>query len=111
MASRHWAKKQRDTRTLRASTKIVARAARVPKLERVRIELHYVPRDERRRDPLNISPTLKACEDGIVDAGVIPDDTPRWSEPNAPVIDPADAKARVRLYLLVFELEPLPVGL
>lgn len=32
----------------------------------------------RRRDPLNMAPTVKALVDGLVDAGVWPDDDSRW---------------------------------
>lgn len=35
-------------------------------------------RDRRRRDPHNYYPTVKAIVDGLVDAGVWPDDTPEW---------------------------------
>ena len=73
-------------------------------LAKVQIELHYIPRDKRRRDPLNLVATLKAVEDGIVDAGIIPDDTPEFSVPTMPVIDPPDSSERTsRLYVLIRE--------
>ena len=37
-----------------------------------------MPRDRLRRDQDNLVPTLKPCIDGLVDAGVIPDDTPEY---------------------------------
>ncbi len=51
-----------------------ARAAGIPPLERAQIVLWAKPPDRRRRDPHNFTPTLKACVDGIVDAGVLADD-------------------------------------
>ena len=37
--------------------------------------------DRRRRDPANLTPLTKACVvDGLVDAGVWPDDTPEYVE-------------------------------
>src|SRR5690349_17651353 len=42
--------------------------------QRVWVELVYYPRDKRRRDPDNISATLKPALDALVSARVIPDD-------------------------------------
>lgn len=48
----------------------------------------------RRRDPHNFVPCVKAIVDGLVDAGVWPDDTPEWvrvMEPElvvGPSVDP-----------------------
>lgn len=42
--------------------------------QRVTVELVYYPRDNRRRDPDNISATLKPALDALVSARVIPDD-------------------------------------
>ncbi len=40
--------------------------------------------DSRRRDPHNLYPTVKACLDGMVDAGCWPDDTPDYVHTNEP---------------------------
>lgn len=53
-----------------------ARADRVPALDRIYVELHATPPTRRRRDADNLAPCVKACIDGLRDAGVIPDDTP-----------------------------------
>ena len=101
----HWSAKQREVRAIRSTAETIARLYRVPRLGRVAIELHYCPRDRRRRDPLNLVATLKPVEDGLVDAGVIPDDTPEFSEPTMPVLDPPDPSPNaVRLYVIVREL-------
>ena len=53
---------------------LAARAARVPRLERAHVLAEYQPPDGRRRDPANWYPSFKACIDGLIDAGVLPDD-------------------------------------
>ena len=101
----HWRAKARDVRSVRAAAAALARAARVPPLERAAVELHYIPRDRRRRDALNLVATLKPVEDGIVDAGVVPDDTAQYVEPTMPVLDPPARASRYgRLYVVVREL-------
>lgn len=96
----HHMVRARRVRRFRDAACVLAKQQKIPALPRVRIELHYAPRDSRRRDPINFALTLKACEDGIVDAGVIPDDTPEFSEPTMPVIDPPTGKPG-RLYLVI----------
>lgn len=93
----------RKVKQVRAHAAFLARQAKIPSLPRCRIELHYAPRDSRRRDALNLVATLKPIEDGLVDAGVVPDDTAEFVEPTMPVIDPATGKAG-RLYVVVREL-------
>lgn len=53
----------------------LARAERIPACERIRVGLVYTPKVSRRRDPDNLVGLLKPCVDGLVDAGVVPDDT------------------------------------
>jgi crossover junction endodeoxyribonuclease RusA len=81
-----WPVRQKQVRAWRDAAHRLARAHRIPPCERVRIQLCYVPRDDRRRDPLNLVASLKAVEDGIVDAGVIPDDNSAHHESVMPVI-------------------------
>jgi crossover junction endodeoxyribonuclease RusA len=102
----HYAAHARIKAQVRADTAVLVRAAGVPPLRAISIDLHYVPRDRRRRDPLNLVATLKCVEDGVVDAGVIPDDTPDYLLPTMPTIDkhdPSDLKRR--LYVVIAELE------
>lgn len=103
----HWRTRARAVADLRALAKWKTIAAKIPPCGCVRIELHYIPRDKRRRDPLNLVASLKAIEDGIVDAGVIPDDTPEHSIPTMPVIDqPNPNLAQSRIYILIREVTP-----
>lgn len=88
----HWAAKARATRRVRADTALVLRAARVPPCERIVVQLGYTPRDRRRRDTDNLVATLKAVADAVVDAGIVPDDTPEFMSKPEPVIDAPDGR-------------------
>lgn len=86
-ARMHHMVKAKKTREVRDLAALVARSAKVPACTKIRVTLIYTPKDRRRRDPLNLVATLKACEDGLVDAGVVPDDTPVYLESQMPLID------------------------
>ena len=70
----HWAQKARRTRALRVRAALAARAARIPPMARARITVHVHGRTRARTDPANAYPAVKALVDGLVDAGVLPDD-------------------------------------
>jgi len=53
---------------------LLARAHKIPRLAAVTAELVWFKGDNRVADSDNISPTLKPCLDGLVSAGVLPDD-------------------------------------
>jgi len=76
----HWAVKARITKAWRDAARKAATAADVKALgwQRVHVEarLHFA--DDLRRDPANYQPTLKAAVDGLVDAGLIADDSWRY---------------------------------
>lgn len=82
----HWAIRSRKTRNVRAVATAFVKAAHVPHSARIRVALTYHPRDGRRRDEDNVVATYKALCDGIVDAGVVPDDTPEFMAKEMPVI-------------------------
>jgi hypothetical protein len=55
--------------------------------ERVGVGIEYVTGDNRRRDSDNlVSGVLKHVLDGLVDAGLVPDDTPDYVSWRPPVI-------------------------
>lgn len=62
-------------RTWREAAHIYATQAKLPKLARARITatLHFC--DKRRRDDHNYFPTIKAIVDGLVDYGLLDDDS------------------------------------
>ena len=81
----HWAKKASLTKNVRESARLWAR--KLPKSQRhITVQLVWVVTDRRRRDSDNIYPTFKAMCDGIVDAGIVPDDTPEYMTKLAPII-------------------------
>lgn len=101
---RHWRATAKLTRSIRQVVHVLAVQARIGRHERVRVTLHYQPRDARVRDEENNVPTLKACCDGLVDAGIVPDDSPQFMLKDMPVIHPAASPAR--LWLVVALLDP-----
>ena len=72
--SYHWRAKGRLTKDIRTATALLAR--RLPPLGKCRVSLVWVVTDRRRRDGgENVTPTMKPMIDGLVDAGVVTDDT------------------------------------
>lgn len=106
----HWNVKAKKVKTWREAAMVLAKAARIPACSRIRIELHYVPAQERRRDQDNLVACLKPLADGLVDAGVVPDDTERFVERVFPIIHPAQhtlpTRNDSRFLLRVICLEP-----
>jgi len=83
----HWTAKARTTRVVRHRASFAARALRIPPLGRCSVSLTWVVADRRRRDADNLVPTLKALCDGLVDAGVVTDDTPDLMHKHMPRIE------------------------
>lgn len=75
----HWAQRSQLTRTWREATCWRARAARLPRMAG-RVEIVGVVHRPRRgrSDAANRYPTVKAAVDGLVDAGVLEDDSDRY---------------------------------
>lgn len=72
----HWAKKAGLTRAWRFHARTYAAVANLPRgIQRVHIVAHVTKPTNRQYDVHNLMPTLKACVDGLVDYGLIPDDT------------------------------------
>lgn len=70
----HWAQKAAITRTPRDTGRINARFQNLPAMERAHLTVYVSWQNARRRDVSNIAPTIKALVDGIVEAGILPDD-------------------------------------
>jgi crossover junction endodeoxyribonuclease RusA len=83
---------------------VLAQKAGIPRLERFTVVLHWQPPTNRRRDVENYFPTLKPCVDGLVDAGVAPDDTPAYYVSSTPVLHPAVKGDPGRMWLIVIDL-------
>ncbi|MFC9768634.1 hypothetical protein [Rhodococcus jostii] len=93
----HWARKAGITKGIRDTTHVLVQ--HLPKSGHITIGLHYRPRDDRRRDVDNLMPVLKACADGVVDAGLVADDTPEFMTKHMPVIHPAVKGEPGRMWL------------
>ena len=80
----HWRAKARLTKEVR--TLAAHRASGVYPMGKCRVTLTWIVTTSHRRDADNVVPTLKAMCDGLVDAGVVTDDTPDLMEKLMPVI-------------------------
>lgn len=94
----HWASKANKTRATREATMWAAKTARLPRaVHHVTVQLHYRPRDNRRRDTDNLVATLKPICDALAAGttknpgyGIVPDDTPQYMSKPEPIIHPAE---------------------
>lgn len=98
----HWRVKARKVAEIRETARCLVLTQvgdhGEPMPERIRVGLTYTPRDNRRRDPDNlVVPLYKALVDGIVDSGLVVDDTPQYVERTFPVILPANVDAHLVL--------------
>lgn len=92
----HWRTHADAIRTWRTSVMWLAGAEQIPACDRIAVTLHVWPPDRRRRDRHNLHATLKPCLDGLVDAGVVADDTPDHLAGESIVLHPADGVRRWR---------------
>lgn len=72
----HWATKNKLVKQWRTFAGL--HANRWPALPHADATLTWFVTDNRRRDEDNMVGLLKPLCDGLVDAGVVPDDTPQW---------------------------------
>jgi len=71
---RHYQDTARATKVLRLTGKLNAESQGLKPMTRVHLHVFVGWPDRRRRDVPNLWPTIKALVDGIVDAGILPDD-------------------------------------
>lgn len=100
---RHWRANAAKVRMVRDTAHVLAKQAKIGPCTRIRVTLHYRPRDRRVRDEENSVPTLKAACDGLVDAGLVIDDAPQFMVKGMPVLhEPASVSGlKPRLWLVV----------
>jgi crossover junction endodeoxyribonuclease RusA len=97
-----WQTRHRLSVQVRQAAAMLARHHRIPPISRCEVRLLYAPRDGRVRDEDGLVATLKPLCDGLVDAGVVPDDGPAFMlKPSPRVIAPQRPPA---LWLVVREL-------
>ena len=70
----HWRLKANKSKHIRQLAKQIARASRAPHLKRALLTVEIAFPDRKRRDPHNWMATVKPIVDGLVKAGVLPDD-------------------------------------
>ena len=70
----HWAAVHRQTVMLRSRGSLMVRAATRPRFRMATLTVHVAYPDHRRRDVHNLMGTVKPLVDGMVDAGLLPDD-------------------------------------
>ena len=101
----HWAARSRLTKQLRQWGYLLGRegegVARLG-LTHARVEMEFAYPDRRRRDRSNLAPTVKALMDGLIDAGLLPDDADRFLDGPHTVI--ADRLAVKRLGVPMYEV-------
>jgi Holliday junction resolvase RusA-like endonuclease len=96
----HWRKRAHLTKQVRGATLDLTH--QFPAMKRIQVQLTWWVNDNRRRDADNVVPTLKAICDGLVDAGIVPDDTPEFMDklmPNIQFIDKEIMTARLQLFV------------
>lgn len=72
----HWAQRAKITKSYRSGARAIARMEKLPiGLKHVHITAHVHKTTRRAYDAHNLLPTLKAIIDGLVDYGLIPDDS------------------------------------
>jgi crossover junction endodeoxyribonuclease RusA len=64
-----------DRRAWRDAGRVYAMQAKLPKLQRAHLLAELRFSDERRRDVHNLYPSIKALVDGLIDYGLLPDDS------------------------------------
>lgn len=70
----HYHERGRRVKVIRTAARIKAEMDEIAPRDRARILVVVRWPDRRRRDVHNLFPTIKAAVDGLVDAGVLPDD-------------------------------------
>ncbi|RFA12128.1 hypothetical protein B7R22_16995 [Subtercola boreus] len=81
----HFRKRAASTSMIRDFVVWRCREVKVPKLQRIRVDVQWVVRTNGRRDTDNLAPLLKAIYDGVgadkgTSAHIVPDDAPAFME-------------------------------
>lgn len=94
----HWTQRAVAVKVWRDAAHVYAKQAKLPRLDRIHIGAVLFFPDRRKRDAHNYYPTLKACVDGLVDYGLIVDDSTEYLDgPDIRMGDPKPGRNRVVL--------------
>lgn len=102
----NWAKRAEITKAWRTAAFIACRNAGMRDLAPSLVKVTFTVRTSARRDPSNLIPTVKACVDGMVDAGAWPDDNSEWVavlEPAIVVVKSAAPSVRVECWPMLLK--------
>jgi Holliday junction resolvase RusA-like endonuclease len=72
----HWSKRAHLTSDIRMLARNLSSG--FPRLDKVKIKAVYYAPNNRRRDMSNLFPSVKPAVDGLVDSGVLKDDSDRY---------------------------------
>jgi crossover junction endodeoxyribonuclease RusA len=99
----HWRKKARIVKETRQLAFLMARG--IPALGRCEVHLIWYVSTKRRRDEDNIVPTLKALCDGLVDAGIVVDDTREFMlKPMPEIVQLGKGEGTARMTLSIVKI-------
>jgi crossover junction endodeoxyribonuclease RusA len=98
----HYRERSKRTEKLRSEAYKAAKAQPFMPFTKVRLRCIFRAPDKRRRDVANLYPSFKACIDGLVDAGVLPDDNDRYVT-EVCLVRGEDAPKKAQLILQVIE--------
>ncbi|MFF6866710.1 RusA family crossover junction endodeoxyribonuclease [Streptomyces ardesiacus] len=103
----HYRRKADLIKVIRQAAWATARHHKIPPLQRAHIFYVIHPDTKtRRRDPGNWSPSAKAAVDGLVDAGILPDDNhERLLGPDPRIGPPVKGS---QLVLIITDLDQIP---
>jgi len=93
----HWAVRAKSTARTREWAMNAATEALIPPLEHGIVEMVWTVPTKTRRDEENPMYDYKAICDGLVDAGVLPDDIPKYMTKLMPVIEYIKGQKGVRV--------------
>lgn len=83
----HWPVKAKVTKAVREVTAWRVKSLGLAPATHLTVQLHFETGDNRqRRDPANLCATSKPAIDGLVDAGLVEDDSPGWVTELMPLI-------------------------
>lgn len=101
----HWHQRRLLASRVRTDARVITRAAAVPPMQHVTVEMVWIVPDKRRRDADNPVLTSKSWCDGMVDAGIVPDDTPQWMTKLMPRIEYVKGKSAVTFFVTGIPVE------
>ena len=93
----HWARRAPLVRAVRETAAWHAKAQKLRPQPQSDVTLIWHAPARSRSDVGALSPTLKAIIDGLVDAGIWPDDTPKWVRRETVGIERTDGKPYLEL--------------